>query len=159
MGLLMAGKEPEENLLLWKLFNEFDPGRKAYLNLQNIKEILRRPAVARVLGSCEPEKLMREMDLDGNGRVSFDEFRAAMLGRSGSMYEDLPQPRPLEKKGIFIGQNLQYYSDTFHSWIPVVVTKVDKNTCAIQIDVKPGYWLQGKELKSKICHPLKGVAL
>merc|ERR1712232_629555 len=90
MGLFMAGKEPEENLLLWKLFSEFDSERKEYLNLQNINELLRRPAVARVLGSCEPDKLMREMDRDGNGQISFDEFRAAMLARACSSFDGLP---------------------------------------------------------------------
>merc|ERR1712187_399979 len=180
MGLLMVGKESEENLLLWKLFSEFDSERKEYLNLQNIKELLRRPAVARVLGSCEPEKLLREMDQDGNGRVSFDEFRAAMQGRActtvGGLTQakplerteinafcstlgNLPQAKPSEKMDIVSGQHLQYYSDRFHFWIPVVVTKVDRTSGAIQIDAKPDYWFHGRELATKVRHPSTGVAV
>merc|ERR1712107_655222 len=170
----MVGKEPEDNLLLWKLFSEFDSERKEYLNLQNIKELLRRPAVARVLGSCEPEKLLREMDQDGNGRVSFDEFRAAMQGSACttvggltpakplkfcSMLDCLPPAKPSEKMDIVSGQHLQYYSDTFHSWIPVVVANVDRTSGAIQIDAKPDYWFRGRELATKVRHHSTGVAV
>lgn len=146
MGHLLAIKAPEENELLWRVFNDVGGGKK-YLDLKDIQELLQRPAVASILGDRSPEALMRDMDTNRNGRVEFAEFKAVMQGQS-------PTPKALYRRG----DQLQYYSATYASWMNCVVTAVDPKTGAVQVDVKPGYWFQGNELTTKLRSVNKGPA-
>mmetsp|Transcript_65773 Transcript_65773/g.183208 ORF Transcript_65773/g.183208 Transcript_65773/m.183208 type:complete len:776 (+) Transcript_65773:72-2399(+) len=163
MGQVMAAKETDENQILAKMFTELDTEGKGFLNEQNISELLKRPAVARVLGNRDPAQLMREMDKDGNNEVSFEEFRFALQGRKHApltAQKHRDEQKPLEK-----GQQLQYYSTTYNSWVPCVVTDVDKKSGAVVVNVKPGYWFKGQELRRKLrlagtgtsCSPVAGV--
>merc|ERR1712087_1064629 len=44
MGQLIAIREPYENELLWRIFIEVDTHRKGYLDQEDIKSLLSRPA-------------------------------------------------------------------------------------------------------------------
>lgn len=157
MGQLIAAKEPEENQLLAKVFNDADPQSKGFLDLGDLAAILQRPAVAKVLGNRDPAALLAEMDRDGNGRVDFVEFRAAMQGRDAGS-KGKPQGRS-DGEVLQNGQKLQYYSTSHNSWIPCTVTSVDARSGAIQIDIKPKYWMQGQELRKKLRLPSAGHAV
>jgi len=80
MGQLIAAAEPAENELLWRVFNEVDRENKGFLDLEDIRVLLQRPAVAKVLGDRDPAALLREMDRDKKNKVSFEDFKNAMQG-------------------------------------------------------------------------------
>ncbi|CAE8698677.1 unnamed protein product, partial [Polarella glacialis] len=63
----------------------------------------------------------------------------------------------------FVGQAALFWSTSFCTWIPCVVTAVDGATGAVQIDQKPKYWLQGDELVRRLREagpepPIQGAA-
>jgi NIMA (never in mitosis gene a)-related kinase len=52
-------------------------------------------------------------------------------------------------------ERVEYKSDTHKSWVPAVVQAVDPKTGAIQLDVKPGFWLEPSVISEKVrrCKP------
>uniref|UniRef100_A0A7S1AMS1 Calmodulin n=1 Tax=Noctiluca scintillans TaxID=2966 RepID=A0A7S1AMS1_NOCSC len=80
MGQLIAVKEPEENRLLAQTFAEVDTGKTGFLQIADVRALLQRPALAKMLGDRSPENLMSELDTDGDGQISFSEFKYAMQG-------------------------------------------------------------------------------
>lgn len=52
--------------------------------------------------------------------------------------------------GFREGQSVVMYSTTYSTWIPCKVTKVDPNTGAVMVDQKPGYWIRGNELATRL---------
>merc|ERR1719436_673394 len=81
-------------------------------------------------------ELMREMDDNNSGRVSWEEFRSAL---------DPPQRRRYR-----VGQSVDYYSTTHNTWIPCQVERVDEKSDSIMIDMKKDYWIQLREQVKKI---------
>lgn len=147
MGQLMATIAPVENELLQRLFHEMDRGGKGYLNLLDIEALLQRPAVATVLGDRDPKELMKDMNADGAGKVSFKAFKRVMQGRQGKrqmVWNFLFNPR---MQGWEVGTELEYYSPSAGQWVPCVVTKVDQSSGAVQVDCQPGYWFHGADLR------------
>jgi len=156
MGQLMTAQAARENTLLWQVFSEVDTQAKGYLDLKDIEGLISRPAVAGVLGSRDPEAILKQLDADSDNKVTFDEFRLAMQsdahtststpsggsggggGGSGGIYS---------KWHI-----LQYYSTTHSAWIPCTVVEAHA-TGAVQVDCKPGYWFSGVELRTKLRAP------
>jgi hypothetical protein len=53
------------------------------------------------------------------------------------------------------GERAEYRSDTHHRWVPCVVLAVDSATGAVQLDVKPGFWMEPQVMHSKVrrCRP------
>jgi len=135
MGQLMAACAPEENQLLEKLFDDADTDGSGHLTVANIQDLLRRPAVARVLGARAPEELAREMDVDEDGTVSFEEFKRAM--QRGTHTDCLYKQ----------GEAVEYLSPSHDEWLPCTVTTVDTRTGAVQISVRPDVWIRGAQLK------------
>ncbi|CAK0794882.1 unnamed protein product [Prorocentrum cordatum] len=74
MGALMASQAADEERMLRKLFGEADEQRPGWLGAAEITELARRPAVKRMLGDRPASSLTEEMDLDGDGKVTFQEF-------------------------------------------------------------------------------------
>merc|ERR1719443_2081656 len=52
-------------------------------------------------------------------------------------------------------ERVEYKSDTHKSWVPAIVQAVDPKTGAIQLDVKPGFWLEPQVIAEKVrrCKP------
>lgn len=48
------------------------------------------------------------------------------------------------------GEKVEYKSDTHKSWVPAVVQNVDPKSGAIQLDVKPGFWLEPHVIADKV---------
>merc|ERR1719420_1350760 len=48
------------------------------------------------------------------------------------------------------GDRVEYKSDTHKSWVPAVVQAVDAKSGAIQLDVKPGFWLEPHVISDKV---------
>merc|ERR1712048_315512 len=86
---------------------------------------------------------MQKLDTDGDGHVTFEEFKYAM---------EHHQSKPKDKVELYYGftvrkgDKLQYHSSTHDRWLPCVVTAVDSKRRAVQIDLKPNYWMRGAEL-------------
>merc|ERR1719327_62627 len=47
-------------------------------------------------------------------------------------------------------ERVEYKSDTHKSWVPAIVQAVDPKTGAIQLDVKPGFWLEPHVISDKV---------
>ena len=80
MGRLIAAREPEESWTLERLFNEVDLNGLGYLSRADIEQLMQRPAVRAVLGNRSAKEVMKEMDTNSDGKISFDEFKFAMRG-------------------------------------------------------------------------------
>jgi hypothetical protein len=52
---------------------------------------------------------------------------------------------PFEK-----GDRAEYRSDTHQRWVPCVVLAVDPAIGAVQLDVKPGFWIEPQVMHSKV---------
>uniref|UniRef100_A0A7S1AHD8 Uncharacterized protein n=1 Tax=Noctiluca scintillans TaxID=2966 RepID=A0A7S1AHD8_NOCSC len=131
MGQLIAAKEPEENALLMRIFNEVDTDNVGYLTREQVQVLIKRPNVARVLRD-KPEQLVDMMDRDGDKRITFEEFKCVVQGkRVGHSYQK--------------GQKIFFWSSSYNQWCPGTV--LDVRDKAVQVDCKPGYWLQGSELR------------
>merc|ERR1711874_339724 len=80
------------------------------------------------------------------------EFHSAMvrMGRSDSIRSRLaclmgPRMRPWVR-----GDELQYYSISTDRWLDCQIAEADIDSGAVQVTCRPGYWLQGVELQTKL---------
>eukprot|EP00929_Paragymnodinium_shiwhaense_P111821 TRINITY_DN80107_c0_g1_i1.p1 TRINITY_DN80107_c0_g1~~TRINITY_DN80107_c0_g1_i1.p1 ORF type:complete len:945 (-),score=214.65 TRINITY_DN80107_c0_g1_i1:152-2986(-) len=144
MGQLIAAKEPEEDRLIMQIFRDLDNDGSGYLTGEDLVAALGRPALARVLNNRSPQDLMREMDQNSDGKVTFDEFKRAL--QQG-------QYRTTTKAGMprYRGdQVVLFYSASYSQWRKARVTQVDPASGAIQVDCKPDYWIKGDELRTLV---------
>mmetsp|Transcript_26147 Transcript_26147/g.60981 ORF Transcript_26147/g.60981 Transcript_26147/m.60981 type:complete len:1008 (-) Transcript_26147:16-3039(-) len=141
MGQMIAGKDTEEDAILQKVFKEADSRNYGVLTTQETLQLLNGPNMATWMKHQKKDALtlIREMDSNGDGKISFAEFKGALQGKQAEQSGSWPQK----------GMPAEYKSASFNQWIPCTVTAVDPSG-AIQVDVKPGYWLQGEELRTKV---------
>lgn len=133
MGQMIVAKEKEENALFANLFHEADTDGSGYLEMVNIETLMKRPAVARVLGNRSAEDVMRQLDLNGDGVVSFDEFKKCMQGADSA-------------KERWVGalkktHAVQVFHPTKNEWITTNVTDVCETTGKIKTEHAPDLWL------------------
>jgi len=165
MGQLIGATAPAENELLWRVFSQADGHQKGYLDKNDIENLLRRPVVQRVLGARDSAQLLHEMDVDGNGAISFEEFKATMQGQSAVQHlasQRAGNDPVIRKKRVWAGfagrrwrpyqegEEVEYYSVSQEAWVLCLIIAVSVQTGAIQVDVKPGYWIRGVELQTKV---------
>jgi len=156
MGQLIAATEPVENELLWRVFCEVDRKGKGFLDLDDIRALLQRPAIAKVLGGREPEALLAEMDASGNKKVSFASFRNVVHSQVDSSSGERacrPHLHGPRRRRFVKGQLARYYSMTHSAWIHCTIIEVDPVSGAVQVDCKPGYWICGVELQTRLRPP------
>jgi len=155
MGQLIAATAPAENELLWRVFSDADQTGKGFLDVNDLRALLERPAIAKVLGDRDPTELMSEMCQDDRKQVSFQDFKLAMQGRKRSPVECQNNVFYLVQKmrGWRVGMNLEYYSQTLGMWISTKITGVDTFRGAVQLDCKPGYWIHGTDLQTRVRKP------
>jgi len=159
MGQLIAATAPAENELLWRVFSEADQTGKGFLDLDDIRALLERPAVAKVLGDREPAELLSEMSQDGSKQVSFEDFKLAMQGqRRGQEHCRRTVHFHMKKmRGWQVGTELEYYSFTLGMWISCRITGIDAARGAVQLDCKPGYWIHGAEMQTRLRKPQRSI--
>jgi Ca2+-binding EF-hand superfamily protein len=157
MGQLIAIQEPVENELLWRVFIEVDRHRKGYLDQDDIRALLERPAVAKVLGDREPAALMGQMSRHGTDKITFEDFKLTLQGHASSPWSTSgglqrhfmfgPRMQPWQ-----VDERAEYFSFVRGEWIPCRITAVDPSG-AVQVDCKPRYWLYGIELFTRLRRP------
>merc|ERR1712146_228064 len=65
--------------------------------------------------------------------------------------------KPADKVELYYGLSVQkgdkllYHSATHDRWLPCTITAVDAKRRALQIDLKPNYWMRGAELLKLKC--------
>merc|ERR1712151_134801 len=127
MGQLIASKAPEEKALLLKMFTEADTDNSGYISQFELGQLMKRPAVEKVLGNKRPDEVMRMMDPNNRGQISFEDFCRGFYGARNCDF--------------CVGQGIEFYSASYTQWIPCEVTRIDDKSGAIQVSVKPGHWL------------------
>lgn len=146
MGSLMASQASDEERMLRKIFGEADTQGRGWIGDEEIAELAKRPHVKRMLGDRPASWMMEEMDLDRDGKVTFQEFCRVLQGEKPEH-----KARPSMKPGRYVmGQVVQYWSSSYSTWVTCSVLAVDPATGAVQVDQKPGYWLQGEELSRRL---------
>lgn len=144
LGELLAAKEPQENAMLQRIFNEADTDHQGFISGTELEELARRPAIVQILGSPELAlKKLQSMDPSGRGVVTFEMFKRAVQG-SGAPAKQAASSKYQK------GQSVQYWSQSHSIWVSCKVTDVDDARGAVQIDCKPGYWLMGEQLRSQV---------
>eukprot|EP00747_Dinoflagellata_sp_TGD_P208967 gnl/TRDRNA2_/TRDRNA2_82401_c0_seq2.p1 gnl/TRDRNA2_/TRDRNA2_82401_c0~~gnl/TRDRNA2_/TRDRNA2_82401_c0_seq2.p1 ORF type:complete len:704 (+),score=134.79 gnl/TRDRNA2_/TRDRNA2_82401_c0_seq2:211-2322(+) len=151
MGQLLASQAAEENRLLWREFTELDSDGTGFLTRSEIAELLKRPALAQVMGCRSVSDLMALMDANGDDQVSFEEFTRAICREEAKIQETKGMPT----EGFEVDQQLEYKSPSFGSWISCRV--ISRNVSgSVQIDCKPGYWMKRQEQARKLRLPALG---
>jgi len=69
-------RDPEEDLR--DAFNMFDADRSGYIDRDEVRALMKK--LAQTLTEDEIDAIMEEVDTDGDGEISFDEFKAMMFG-------------------------------------------------------------------------------
>jgi serine/threonine protein kinase len=141
MGNALSQNQTSLTKMLYSLFKELDKDNSGYLDINEIKDMLRRPLVAEVMEGMTPEKLMAELDNNGSGRVSWDEFRKYCDNRFNG---------ETAVNGFRAGDDVEYYSATHTSWVPTKVTGVHPPSSSIMIECKPGAWIDPATQAQKI---------
>jgi len=155
MGELVAATAPVENELLWRLFAEADRHSKGYLDVGDVQALLRRPAVAKVLGDRKPQDLLQEVDMKCTGRIDFEDFKFAL---QGSQRKSQRTPLFVRRvRSLEVGQKMEYHSTTHGTWISCEVTGVDLKSGAVQVNCRPGWWIHSPEMQTKLRHPPSGL--
>ena len=68
-------RDPEEDLR--DAFNMFDADRSGYIDRDEVRLLMKK--LAQTLTEEEIDAIMEEVDTDGDGEISFEEFRAMMF--------------------------------------------------------------------------------
>jgi len=80
LGELLASKAADENRVLWREFDRLDLDNDGSLEKAEVAGLLESPALVEVVKRRGSGALMSLMDADGDGRICFEEFRAALSG-------------------------------------------------------------------------------
>lgn len=90
MGHMLLMVEADLDRVLWREFSALDKSKEGHLSESEISALLSRPALAEVLAGqgLGPGGLMDLMDKDCDGKISFEEFAAALHGEKNSNAND-----------------------------------------------------------------------
>jgi len=138
MGRLLASQVADSNRLLWREFKQLDSAGSGYLARRDVAKLLERPTISETLGGRGVPELMTLMDADGDGRVSFEEFKRT-LGGEAKIGEGV-----LSSSGFHLDQQVEYDSPSWKEWVPCKVVAVSSNG-SIKVDLRPDYWMRKTE--------------
>eukprot|EP00930_Biecheleria_cincta_P056307 TRINITY_DN42452_c0_g1_i1.p1 TRINITY_DN42452_c0_g1~~TRINITY_DN42452_c0_g1_i1.p1 ORF type:complete len:711 (+),score=121.51 TRINITY_DN42452_c0_g1_i1:13-2145(+) len=143
MGHMLTASKSWLGNVLSKEFEDLDKDRTGSLSPSELTELMQRPALAGYFsGGQEVDTLLAELDMDSDGSVSFEEFERALVG----------QQKVLSARPYQLGDSLEYSSARDGSWIPCAVVSV--HPCgALEIDIKPGVWLDKHTALNKLRLP------
>jgi len=69
--------------MCWAAFRVFDQNGDGQITLEELKQVLNSGEVEGIVGGQGIEKLMTEIDSDGDGVIDFQEFMKMMRGAQG----------------------------------------------------------------------------
>jgi calcium-dependent protein kinase len=141
MAKMIASQESMSAASLSEAFNSIDKDHSGSLNRAEIAELMTHKNMASIVEGRSADDLLQEMDQNGDGEISFDEFKRTMLGETA---------RP--KANFSEGDDTEYYSASYGKWIPCKITAVDPHG-RVQISVKPGAWLDAAMQSSSLRKP------
>jgi len=131
MARMIASSESMTNADLSQVFQSLDTDGNGTLSRSELNELLKKPNMESLVDGRTADDLIREMDVDGDGVIGFEEFRHAMVGESAT-----------PSCHFAIGDSAEYMSRSAGSWIPCKILEVDRRTGKVQVDVKPGAWVR-----------------
>jgi len=79
MGQWVLAQEQDEDAVLKKAFKEADLDGSGALDLAEVRKLLERPALMRLIGDRTPEAVLRELDSNCDAMVSFSEFKRGIV--------------------------------------------------------------------------------
>lgn len=141
MGHILGKSKRDLEQQLLTYFHQVDVNHDGALDKEELMQVLSQEHMVetvKMLGGDE-EKIIAHMDRDGDGKVTFSEFCDAITGRAMV---------PTKKIGYQEGQEVEYYSSSFKTWIPAKVTQARKKH--VELDVKAGYWFNEQEQKKRV---------
>merc|ERR1712007_305523 len=62
----------------WSAFRKFDRNGDQMISPEELKQVLGDESLEKLVGKAEVSKMLREIDANGDGAISFDEFIAHM---------------------------------------------------------------------------------
>eukprot|EP00933_Yihiella_yeosuensis_P063050 TRINITY_DN6610_c0_g1_i2.p1 TRINITY_DN6610_c0_g1~~TRINITY_DN6610_c0_g1_i2.p1 ORF type:complete len:686 (-),score=166.90 TRINITY_DN6610_c0_g1_i2:67-2124(-) len=113
---------------LSRIFAEFDTDDSGKLDRRELEALLAKPEMQKMMGGVTADQLLKEIDEDGSGSISFEEFRRAMSGEA-------------KPSGWWnVGDKARYFSASYSKWLPCAVTEVNEEG-GVMVDIKPGCFL------------------
>lgn len=142
MARLLAAQKSMRSIDLASVFQKLDKDGNGVLTRSELDDMMKQKHMESLLDGRSADDLLREMDLDGSGSISFEEFRRAMLGET-------VRPSALFNEGDAV----QYYSSTYGRWIDCSISKVDARTGSVEINIKQGAWFSTNDQGTKLRKP------
>jgi len=142
MARMISSQESVSSSSLAEVFQSIDTDGSGTLSRSEIEGLMSHKNMSSLLAGRTPDDLVAEMDQNGDGVVTFEEFRLTMLGEA---------PRPTS--GYAVGQAVEYFSASYGKWVPCEITAVDPKSGRVQISVKPGAWLNLQIQSSNLRKP------
>lgn len=131
MAKLMYNQKAFQGAALSDVFSALDLDGSGFLDVQEVEALISKPNLTHVVHGRSAAEIVEEMDINGDGHISFREFQRIMLGAD----------RPTT--GWHFGDLLQYHSS--RGWRYCSVTAVDHETGSVQVNLKPGVWITPAE--------------
>lgn len=131
MARMIASGESMTGADLAQVFQSLDTDGNGTLSRSELSELLKKPNMESLVDGRTAEDLIREMDVDGDGVIGFEEFRLAMVGE-----------HPTASCHFSKGDPAEYMSRSANAWIPCTIIATDARHGKVQVDVKPGAWVR-----------------
>lgn len=143
IGRLLVSQKDLKPGELAELFNAIDANGDGFLSTDEIAQLLANPVVAGLMDGRSAEDLVREMDINGDGKIDFAEFERAMRG----------EERPA--LDFCAGDRVEYKSKTLGRWVECKVMAVDPKSSRLRISAKPDIWLYPEEARALLRHTVQ----
>jgi len=139
MAKMISSQESLSSETLSSAFISIDKDHSGTLSRSEIQELMSDTHLAKLMEGRSADQILNEMDENGDGKVTFAEFRHAMLGGSSH-----------NQSGFAKGDKAEYFSASNGKWVPCEITAVRPKTGHVQVNCKPGAWLDPHQQASML---------